>query len=64
MTAEEPIPFSHHKDNVSVSVKLMDVNEFNPEFNQSIYSASVNENDVIGTSVVTVIDCNTVPHRI
>lgn len=64
MTAEEPPPFSHHKDNVSVSVKLMDVNEFNPEFNQSVYSASVNEKDVIGTSVVTVIDCNTVAYRI
>ena len=42
----------------------MDVNEFNPEFNQSVYSASVNEKDVIGTSVVTVIDCNTVAYRI
>jgi hypothetical protein len=35
-------------------INLRDVNEFNPEFNQTIYSASVNENDMIGTSVLTV----------
>ena len=33
---------------------LKDVNEFNPEFNQTIYSASLKENDVIGTPVLTV----------
>jgi hypothetical protein len=30
------------------------VNEFNPEFNQTVYSSSVKENDVAGTFVATV----------
>lgn len=30
------------------------MNEFNPKFNQSIYSASIKEDDLIGTYVVTV----------
>lgn len=52
--AEESAPFSHLRHNATVTVILKDVNEFNPEFNQTIYSASVKESEVIGTRVLTV----------
>lgn len=54
MTVEESPPYSHLRHNASVTIKLMDVNEFNPEFNQTMYSAYVNEKDAIGKSVTVV----------
>ena len=52
--AEEASPNSHLRHNATVTVFLKDVNEFNPEFNQTIYSASVKENEVIGIPLLTV----------
>ena len=54
VVAEEAVPYSHLRHNVTVTVNLKDVNEFNPEFNQTIYSASVKESDGTGTFVLTV----------
>ena len=55
MVAEELPPNSHLRANATIFIEVLDVNEFNPEFNQTIYSAEVKENEAIGTSVLTVI---------
>ena len=43
------------KPNVTVTVVVQDVNEFNPVFNQTYYTANVSESSSVGTPVVEVI---------
>lgn len=43
------------KANVTVTVFLRDVNEFNPVFTQLRYSANVSENGAVGVPVVQVM---------
>lgn len=40
--------------NASVNVKVEDVNEFNPQFDQNLYHANVSEDAVLGTHVTKV----------
>ena len=43
------------KPNVTVTVVVQDVNEFNPVFNQTHYTANVSESSSVETSVAEVI---------
>ena len=43
------------KPNVTVTVVIQDVNEFNPVFNQTHYTANVSEGSSVGTLVGKVI---------
>ncbi|XP_028399940.1 protocadherin Fat 4-like isoform X2 [Dendronephthya gigantea] len=54
VVAEEEAPYSHLRHNATVTVNLKDVNEYNPVFNQTVYSSSVKENDVFGIPVLRV----------
>ncbi len=40
--------------NATINVKVEDVNEFNPKFDQEIYHANVTEDAVLGTYVAQV----------
>ena len=39
---------------VSITVIIQDINDLPPIFTESAYNATVNENDIIGTSIITV----------
>lgn len=43
------------KPNVTVTVVIQDVNEFNPVFNQIHYTANVSEGSSVGAPVIEVV---------
>uniref|UniRef100_A0A3Q1CP73 Cadherin domain-containing protein n=1 Tax=Amphiprion ocellaris TaxID=80972 RepID=A0A3Q1CP73_AMPOC len=51
---------------VNIDVTVLDVNDNEPVFNQSVYKASVVENTVTGTSIITVnaTDADSGPNRL